>query len=61
MGVVKNYAIPLLGKQMMPYSIYQNEWIGEQGMTNPGFGIWTAGQLECVWDYKYKNKSTIAA
>ena len=42
----------------MPYSIYQKDWVGDQGMTNPGFEIWT---VLCIFDYKYKNKSTIAA
>ena len=32
--------------------------VGDQGMMNPGFEIWT---VLCIFDYKYKNKSTIAA
>ena len=48
----------LAWEQMMPYSIYQKVGVGEQGMTNSGFEIWT---VWCIFDHKYKNKSTIAA
>ena len=60
-GGSKKLCYTLAWEEMMPYSIYQKEWVREQGMTSSGFEIWTVGQLECVFDYKYKNKSTIAA
>ena len=39
------------------------DWVGDQGMTNPGFGFSGSrfGQFLCIFDYKYNNKSTIAA
>ena len=49
---------PSSSSKMMPYSIYQKVGVGEQGMTNSGFEIWT---VWCIFDHKYKNKSTIAA
>ena len=48
----------LAWEQMMPYSIYQKVGVGEQGMTDSGFEIWI---VWCIFDHKYKNKSTIAA
>ena len=38
---------PCFGRRLCQHSIYQ-KWMGEQGMTNSGFGFWITGQLECV-------------
>ena len=49
---------PCLGVDDAIFYIYQKVGVGEQGMTDSGFEIWI---VWCIFDHKYKNKSTIAA